>query len=86
MDKLDGSLETTITEFSKQVREEETTLANLLDIVSHSRFTDLTPGDKKQLDRLHEIQAKIGDAGYELLLVQELVRQLLVLISEKPVP
>jgi hypothetical protein len=69
--------DTNLTEFSIQVREAETVLAHLVDIASHAKFIDLTPGDKRQLDTMRDIKAGIGDAGFELLRVQELMHNLL---------
>lgn len=69
--------ETTLTAFDVQIRDAAAIIAHLRDVASNSKFTDLTPGDKKQMEQMHEIQAKIGDAGYELLLVQEIIHQVL---------
>jgi len=74
--------ETTLTAFGVQIRNAEAIIAHLVDIASHSKFTDLTPGDKRQLEQMREIQAKVGDAGYELLLVQEIIHQILAHAGE----
>ena len=80
--QIAAPMETTVTKLSEDIRTIEASIAHLRDVVTHAEFMDLTPGNKKEADKIHEIQQKISDAGYELLLCQEIIHQLLSSLSQ----